>query len=490
MVVVTPREAPQGDGLVYQPQPKQSSWHSCWAYESGFGGAKFGGKTLALLMDMARYHKEPEYKAIIFRRTFPRLQEVIDRSFQWYPSLGGSWNGDYNRWTFPSGATIALRHCQHEMSKYDYQGHQYTGMGFDQLEEFTETQYDYLCAQNRSPTGRITPFVRSTFNPGGIGHSWVKRRFISHGTRECAPWVPQHEVTGTRLATRCFHFANIDDNPKGEAADPSYRLRLESQPEDQRRAFLYGDWDSFAGQVFSEWDPSIHVVTRARLDPSWKRLRAIDYGIARPFVCHWLAYDRKHDRVFVYRSLSQAGVVPAKRQAQMILQMTPRDEPINLTVADPALWIRQEHGRSIAEEYGDAGLPMQKAINDRLTGKARVHDYLALGPDGLPKLQVFSSCLALITNLPSLVHDQLKVEDVDTDGPDDEYDALRYGLMAIPLLKASIHDHPTQFRFVPDYSDQGRRTAMDEYREWQRNHRIIVDRHGRPMDHDDIFGEN
>jgi hypothetical protein len=71
-----------------------------------------------------------------------------------------------------------MRHCQHEESKFDYQGHEYQFMGFDQLEEFSATQYGFLLAQNRSGVAELQSYMRVSFNPGGIGHAWVKSRFV------------------------------------------------------------------------------------------------------------------------------------------------------------------------------------------------------------------------------------------------------------------------------------------------------------------------
>jgi hypothetical protein len=133
--------------------------------------------------------------------------------------------------------------------------------------------------------------------------------------------------------------------------------------------------------------------------------------------------------VYVYREISRAGVVPAAAQARMILEAGP--ESVAFSVGDPAMWIRQaDTGKSIAAVYADAGVVLMQGSNDRLSGLSRVRDFLADGPDGEPLLRVFSTCVQLNRNLPALVHDEHNVEDVDTDGPDDEYDALRYGLMA------------------------------------------------------------
>jgi hypothetical protein len=416
--------------LVYRPQSKQEPWHACSAFESGFGGTKGPGKTLAMLMESTRGIHHPRYRGIIFRRTYPRLQEVMDRAWEWFPGLGARWDGDAHRWIFPSGAMIAMRHCQNEEDKRNYHGHEYHFMGFDQLEEFSETQYTFLMAQCRSSVPAIVPYIRVTFNPGGIGHGWVKARFLDHGTRECAPWTPINDE-GAPLPTRCFHFSTIADNPALLNADPQYLRVLDALPYEERRALRDGDWDVFAGQVFTQWRREKHVIVPRTLPSSWKRWRCVDYGVVRPFVCLWLAQDPAFQRIYVYREISQPGVLPASAQAEMIAHATPFDEQIYRTVADPALWIRQaDTGRSIADGYRDGGVPVERGNNDRLSGKARVDEFLADGIDGKPMLQVFDSCRQLIKNLPTLVRDTHHVEDVDTDGPDDEYDALRYGLMA------------------------------------------------------------
>lgn len=434
--------AERAPALVYRPQAKQEPWHACPAYESGFGGTKGPGKTQAMLMEALRGIHHPRYRGIIFRRTYKRLEEVIERAWQWFPGLGGIWQGDRYQWSFPKGGKILLRHCQHEEDKRGYNGHEYHFMGFDQLEEMSETQYLFLMAQNRSSVPELKPYVRSTFNPGGIGHAWVKARFIEHGTRECAPWVPTND-RGDPLPRRCFHYSDIYDNKILLEADPQYLQVLDALPEQERRALKEGDWDVFAGQVLTQWRREKHVIRPVRLAPNWPRWRAVDYGTARPFVCLWLCQDPATLRVYVYREISQANVVPASRQAQMIADATPLGERIQFTVADPAMWIRQaDTGASIADIYRAAGVPLHQATNDRLSGLSRVRDFLADGVDGIPYLQVFETCRQLIKNLPSLVYDQHNVEDVDTDGPDDEYDALRYGLMAAHWMQAAGQSRP------------------------------------------------
>lgn len=415
--------------LTYRPQVKQEPWHACPAFESGFGGTKGPGKTLAMLMESTRFVWHPRYRGIIFRRTYPRLQEVMDRARDWFPGLGAHWDGDAHRWVFPSGAMISMRHCQNEEDKRNYHGHEYHFMGFDQLEEFSESQYLFLLAQCRSSVSEIVPYVRDTFNPGGIGHAWVKERFLDHGTRECEPWTPVNDE-GDELPTRCFHFSNIYDNQILLDSDPQYMRVLNSLPEQERRALRDGDWDVFAGQVFTEWRREKHVIRPRLLSPDWERWRSTDYGSARPFVTLWFCMDPAVPRIYVYREISKPGLL-ASQQAQEVVKLTGPDEKIRFHVGDPAMWIKSpDTGKSIARVYRENGVEMKQANNDRLNGLSEVHEWLKDAPDGRPHLQVFETCQQLIKNMPALVYDAHKVEDVDTDGPDDEYDTLRYGVMA------------------------------------------------------------
>jgi hypothetical protein len=120
------------------------------------------------------------------------------------------------------------------------------------------------------------------------------------------------------------------------------------------------------------------------------------------------------------------------------------------TVADPAMWIRQaDTGMAISQIYQRHGVPLMKASNDRLSGLARVREFMADGDDGAPLLQVFSTCRQLIKKLPALVRGPHHVEDVDTDGPDDEYDALRYGAMAAHWFAGLKRRAPRSFRMGP-----------------------------------------
>ena len=214
-----------------------------------FASGKGSGKSDSLLFESLRQIHNKNYHGLIIRRTIPRLRELVDRAHKYFPRLGAKWSGQTNRYEFPTGAMITFGHCQHEQDKQNYQGHQYQGIFFDQLEEFTESQFNFINAQNRTDDPTLKCYIRATANPGGIGHWWIKRRFID-GKKSGQTIEDRYELPDGRTATRtsCYISATIYDNPTLLAASPTYLSNLLSLPEIERRAYLEGDWNAFASQ--------------------------------------------------------------------------------------------------------------------------------------------------------------------------------------------------------------------------------------------------
>ena len=408
-----------------------------------FGGARGGGKTDALVAYMIlRASKYAKSNHLILRREWvdlikaggavSRMQEFVGEKW--------AWHGQYRRFTAPNGSTVEFGHCKEEEDRRQYQGAQYHTVGFEEATQFTDSQYFSITGSLRSSRMDIPTRLRLTGNPGGVGHGWVKKRFID--PFPSGNVTVKEKDTGLTLA---FIPSRVFDNMALTNADPRYIARLKALPDALKKAWLNGSWDVFEGQVFTEFDPAVHVLVPHKIPDDWRRIVAIDYGYNSPFCALWMAQDPQSLRVIVYRELYGPGNRD-KIQAQSILKaMTPSERARVTYIADPSMWARKgENEVSPADIYGREGLALIPAKNNRLHGKMRVHEYLApdvllLGPgdDGtplgpqIPGVRIFRTCENLIRTLPNMVYDERRVEDVNTHTEDHAYDALRYGLMAL-----------------------------------------------------------
>jgi len=170
----------------------QSFFVATSVYEVLYGGAAGGGKSEALIGGALRFISEPSYRALILRRTYADLQQLIDRAAVWYQAQGGVYNKSEHRWTFPSGAQIEFGHCENDGDVLRYQGREYSYLGIDELTLISEKVYLFLLTRLRSTAG-LPIYVRCTANPGGPGHDWVFARW--------RPWLdPRDEYSGPRSA--------------------------------------------------------------------------------------------------------------------------------------------------------------------------------------------------------------------------------------------------------------------------------------------------
>lgn len=206
-----------------------------------FGGAAGGGKTSALLMGALQFVEVPGYSALLFRRTYKDLNlpdAIMDRAHQWLQGTDARWKGDDYVYIFPSSAKLTFGYMKNDMDRYRYQGAKFEFIGFDELTQFSEIQYRYLFSRNRRNEGVTTPLrMRGASNPGGVGHDWVKRRFLIEGPKYGRVFIP----------------AKLDDNPSLDRE--AYRESLMQLDLVTRAQLLRGDWDaSHGGSIFKrEW---------------------------------------------------------------------------------------------------------------------------------------------------------------------------------------------------------------------------------------------
>ena len=438
-----------------------------------FGGAKGGGKSDCLLAEASRQVKNPNYKGIIFRRTYPKLQELIDRSHRCF-SWCAKWNGEKRRWTWPNGASVTFGHCKNESDKYNYQGHEYQFMGFDQLEEFTESQFTFLKAQCRTSDDTLRCYIRSTSNPAGVGHQWVKSRYIDKcppdGTvkffRRDEDDEVETDAEDPKGLSRAYVFANVYDNQILLQSDPNYLLRLKELPDKLRRALLEGDWDAFEGQYFAEWRSVIHVIPHAM----WLRIKrsmpyitviGMDYGYSKPSSVGWYAVfpDGSMIRYREFYAEGYTYLALIKKVLSLSLDDDGKPEQVEYMVADPAIWGDKAHhveysrkpspkldgksrgksGYDIMAEVVGERFPILMADNRRVVGWTRMREFL--NPFRDPNTERVTANFIVtehnknfIRTISGLIHDDQNPEDLDTSGEDHAADEARYVIMSRPAL--------------------------------------------------------
>lgn len=444
--------------VVWRPQAKQAAFMARPEEEALYGGAAGGGKSDCVLAEALRQVDIPHYRGLILRKTYPQLSELIDRSGELYKAAfpRAVYNDTKHVWTFPSGAKLYFGAMQYTKDRTNYQGKRYDFIAFDELTHFLWEEYSYLFSRNR-PNGPGTRcYIRATANPGGIGHGWVKERFITAAKpmttiREPVKirWPDGREET--RVRRRIFVPSSVFDNQRLLEHDPDYLTRLASMPEAERRALLYGDWDQFAGQVFTEWRNdaehygdrvNTHVIDPFLVPEGWTIYRGFDFGYSKPFSVGWYAVDQER-RMYRIRELYGCTGTPdtgvkwePARIAREIRRIEMEDPNLKgrrvRGIADPAIW-KAEMGESVAEIMAREGVYFDRGDHARIAGKMQVHHRLAFDERGVPLFYVFSTCKHCIRTLPALVYDETDVEDINTKQEDHIYDELRYVCMENPI---------------------------------------------------------
>ena len=397
---------------------KQKAFIDAKESEVLFGGAAGGGKSYGQVVDALLFAlKYPRSKQLILRRTFAELDKSLIRTaLSLYPREIFSFNSSSHTGKFSNGSIIDFGYCAAEIDVYQYQSAEYDVIRFDELTHFTESQYLYLISRVRGANS-YPKQVKSSTNPGGIGHGWVKARFVD-------PSPAGESFIGEDGLERIFIPSLLSDNRFLAEGDPRYRERLLALPEREKKALLYGDWNIFEGQYFTEFDPRRHIISPFEIPKSWRKYRTIDYGLDR-LACLWIA-SSPDGISYVYREFCKSNLT-ISQAAREILERTPPAEEIYATLAPPDLWHRsQETGKSKATIFSEFGLNFTKTSNDRECGWLAVKELL-LGGEGRPSMRFFSTCTEIIRCLPALTVDKLRPTDCATEPHDITHapDALR-----------------------------------------------------------------
>ncbi len=393
-----------------------------------YGGAKGGGKSwLVRCREIARRLKYPNSQGLIVRRTYPELRaNHILKMFQEYPILKKWYNKSDKIIYYPNGSTTEFSYLKNTDDVYTYQGREYQDISVDEITQHEEEVFKTLRSSLRTSQSGINPTVFLTGNPGGIGHSWVKRIFVDRNFTE-------HENPDDFSFIQAF----VQDNKALMDADPEYIKRLQDLPEHLRKAYLDGDWTIFAGQMFTMLREAIHVIEPIKLPVGTQYFAGYDYGYNHPFA--FVLCGLTPDGEYFVVSHIKERFIDVDVQAEKMLKMLENKGPVIIYAGHDIFDKRQGNARTIEDQLLDAGFSKSRhaivrAGIDHVNGIAELRKVFSLKPNGVPHLRFFRNskdvydCIAEQQIDPNNPEDVIKQNAIDGVGGDDLYDALRYAI--------------------------------------------------------------
>lgn len=440
-----------------------------------FAGTRGPGKTDSMLMSFAQYCGRgygDYWRGIIFRRNYKHLDDIISKSKRWFNRsaqkprfLAGT---SQLKWVWPTGEELLFRAFEDPDDYWSYHGHEYPFLGWEELTGWPSIDcYDSMKSTNRSsfqPTEGMPPIprlIRSSTNPYGVGHNWVKQYFI-----DPAPYGRLiHDEEGNM---RCCLFGSIKENPF--LGSEYVKTLMSITDKNKRKAWLEGSWDITSGGMFDDlWDADKHVLRPFKIPRSWKIDRSFDWGSSKPFSVGWWAESDGTEaimpdgttRVFPRKTLFRIGEwygstgkanegvrMTAKnvaagikaRELQMNIQNRVQSGP-----ADSAIYAVTDDA-SIAQNMESEGVfwtPADKKPGSRKNGWELIRDRLdAVVSDEKvlekPGFYVFNNCRDFLRTVPSIPRDTKDPDDVDSDAEDHVADEFRYRVLASDYRASKI----------------------------------------------------
>ena len=430
------------------PNPKQLKFLQSKVRHIAYGGARGGGKSWCIRVKaclLANRYGAPDpwsegIKICIVRRTLEDLRKNHLSALKKMIGKGAKYNQNDKCFYFKNGATIQLAYCDNKNDADHFQGVEYDVIFID---EATQLEPDWITDIATSCRG-VNAFphrVYYTCNPGGPGHAYIKRLFVDRIFQ--GDEKPENYV---------FIQAKVTDNKILMEHSPEYVNFLQNLPPKRRAAWLEGSWEIYQGQYFNEFinDPDhyedgkwTHVIDPVKIRKHWTIYRGLDWGFFRPFAVAWYAVDEDGT---MYRfkelygvqksgneSLANEGVEwPPEKVFQTIYEIEHSDQDLKgkeiLGIADPAIF-QSQTGVSIADTASQCGVYFHPADNTRLAGWMQCRYRLQFNEYGQPRFYVFNTCKEFIRTVPTLMHDDRNVEDLDTEGEDHIADEWRYVCM-------------------------------------------------------------
>jgi phage terminase large subunit len=402
------------------------------------GGAKGGGKSYTIrAREIVRRLKYKDSKGLIIRKTYPELlANHIRPFFKEYPEARAWYNKAEKTIYYPNGATTEFSYLRNTDDVYTYQGREYEDISVDEVTQHEWEVIRVLRSSNRT-TSSIPPTMFLTGNPGGIGHQEVKRIFIDRDFR--AGESPEDFV---------FIPAFVDDNRALLDNDPDYVKRLKDLPDHLVKAYLYGDWNIFAGQAFAQLVREVHLIDPFEPPQDAKWFAGFDWGFTHPFA-FVLCFITQEKKIYIH-SVITAQKKEIDQQADLIRKLI-GDKRMNV-YAGTDIWSNRG-GPTLVRELKNnlPNLTIIQANTDRVQGVASIRKLIA-HHNSEPQLKIFRNASDVFENMASMQYSSTNPEDVlkvDANesgvGGDDIFDATRYALHTYLNPKVIRKEPPKPF---------------------------------------------
>ncbi len=448
--------------ILGRPQPKQKEFMMAHTKYVAFGGARGGGKSWAVREKAKRLAmKWAGIKMLIIRKTYTDLREnhILPLQMEIPPDIAVYKETDKS-FVFCNGSRIKCSYFASDDDALQYQGQEFDVIFLEEATQFKEMVFNVLKACLRGAND-FPKRIYLTCNPDGVGFHWVKRLFVSRD------FLPKENPDDYM-----FIQSLVDDNRVLSEKNPDYVAQLDSLPDDMRQRWRYGSWDVVMGQYFTEFRRDLHVCEPFPISEDWRRYISIDYGLDM-LAAYWIAVDNGN-RCYVYKEYCSPDL-PIHAAAQMILELTEKDESIYAVLAPPDLWNRsQETGKSKALLFEEAGLSLTKSNNDREAGWLSIKELLAIRDAEGSRMKIFSNCVTLIKHLPELQRDEKRPSDVANEPHEITHspDALRY--FAIYWVSPNGEAAPRRVKYRRDHLEDYLNAGSEEIR------KMLIKRYGGP----------
>lgn len=405
-------------------------------------GGRGSGKTMVGIAWLLRASATPGMTGLVVRRNHKDLADWIETAKKMMPHA--SVTGKPAVFTFPNKSKIYTGHLSEKDSYTMYQGWNISHLLVEELTQIPDLEsFLKLCSSVRTTQEGLKSQVFTTFNPGGVGHNWVKN-FFKIGDKESGiAW--KDDISNQY---RCYFIANIADNPTLMESDPDYYHYLDSLPEPLRSAWLFGDFDAIMGNYFKEWNPDVHIIE----EDEAKRLGygnqynhnylGLDWGFNAPAVCEFIQVT-SNGTCFVFDEVWAKETHPVEF-GRMVYERLNGIE-IHTSYLDPASWIRNPMSwkNEATQAYSDNSIAsamigntetpfipnLVPANNARIPGWRAIAQKLHYKKDVKPQLYIIKGrAKKLAETIPEMMCDERNPEDLQKMSRDHWCDALRYGL--------------------------------------------------------------